>query len=116
MPFIRRRVTKTGTISTALVETYRDGSKVRHRILANLHGAESLTVALGRLAAERDRLRKERQGLEPNRVAAEEFYETMTIATLNGHQWTAEQRKEIDDLLKRRKRILKRVAEVDTAL
>ena len=40
-------------ISTALVESYRQDGKIRHRLIANLHGAESLVAAVGRLAAER---------------------------------------------------------------
>lgn len=116
MAFVRKRTTKTGVISTALVESYRKDGKPRHRVLANLHGAESLTVALGRLAAERDKLRKERQQLEPNIEPAEEFYRVMTGATMAGQVWSAEERKEIDQLLKQRKRLLKRVAEIDARL
>jgi len=117
MAFIRRRITKTGAVSTALIEAFRsrDG-KPRHRLVANLRGAESLTVALGRLAAERDKLRKERQQLEPDVGHAEEFYRVMTGATIAGHVWSAEERKEIDRLLKQRKRLLKRVEKIDARL
>jgi len=117
MAFIRRRITKTGVVSTALVESYRgsDG-KPRHRLIANLHGAETLTAALGRLAALRDRLRNERVGLESERPDAEKFYETVTLDTLHGRVWSAAEGKEIDPLMKARKRLLKRLAEIETEL
>jgi hypothetical protein len=117
MAFVRRRTTKTGVISTALVESYRDkDGKPRHRILANLHGADSLPEALGRLAAERDRFRKERATLEPDLAASEEFYSVFTGATMDGHVWSADERKEIDRLLRTRRRIRKRAAEIDARL
>ena len=49
-------------ISTALVESYRQDGKIRHRLIANLHGAESLVAALGWLAAKNEAVRKERGG------------------------------------------------------
>jgi hypothetical protein len=116
MAFVRKRTTKTGAISTALVESYRKDGKPRHRVLANLHGAESLTDALGRLAAERDKLRKEREQLEPDIKGAAQFYDTFTGATINGHAWTQEERKEIDRLLRMRRRVLKRANEIDARL
>jgi len=116
MAFIRKRTTKNGVVSTALVESCRKDGKPRSRVLVNLHGAESLTVALGRLAAKRDKLKKDRAGLEPDRAAAEEFYEIFTSATMAGRVWTIEERKEIDGLLRRRRRLLKRVAKIDTEL
>ena len=66
MAFIRKRTTRRGVISTALVESYRQDGKIRHRLIANLHGAENLVAALGRLAAEREAVRKERAELEPS--------------------------------------------------
>ena len=117
MAYIKRRTTKSGDLSTALVESYRnEAGKPRQRILANLHGAESLVAALGRLAAERDRLRKERHQLEPDIPHMEKFYEVVTLNTLNGHRYGDEERKEIDLLMKARKRLLKRIAEIDAQL
>jgi DNA repair exonuclease SbcCD ATPase subunit len=116
MSFIRRRVTKTGVVSTALVESYRKDGKPRHRIIANLHGAETLETALGRLAAERDALRKERKPLEEERPHAERFYEIVTLNTLDGHIYSQDERKEIDRLMRKRKRLLKRLAEIDREL
>jgi hypothetical protein len=81
-----------------------------------LHGAETLTVALGRLAAKRDLLREERAKLEVDRPHADEFYENLTLETLQGRIWTTDERKQIDPLLKRRKRLLKRLAEIDEQL
>jgi hypothetical protein len=116
MAFVRRRITKTGQISTALVESYRgsSGGKPRHRLIANLHGAETLAAALGRLAALRDRLRKKRDQLDL--AAANEFYASFTQQTMAGRVWTVDERKDIDRLLKARKRLLKRVAEIDAQL
>jgi hypothetical protein len=52
MAFIRRRTTKTGAISTALVEPYRDAEgRPRQRLLANLHGEPDVLSALGKLTA-----------------------------------------------------------------
>jgi len=67
-------------ISTALVESYRQDGKIRHRLIANLQGAESLVAALGRLAAEREAVRKERAELESSIPHAEEFYQVITTA------------------------------------
>jgi hypothetical protein len=104
-------------LSTALVESYRNEvGKPRQRILANLRGAETLESALGRLAAEREQLRKERKQLEPDIEPAERFYEIVTLNTLNGHRYSDDERKEIDGLMKARKRLLKRVAEIDAEL
>jgi hypothetical protein len=117
MAFIRKRTTKTGALSTALVESYRDEfGRPRLRLLANLHGAETLEVALGRLAAERDRLRKQRGELEPYLPYAAKFYEVVTFNTLHGHRYSTEERQEIDKLMRQRKRQLKRVAEIDSRL
>ena len=66
MAFVRKRETKTGAVSTTLVEGYRDdGGRPRQRVLANLHGAETTLEALARLAAQRQELRKERAELAP---------------------------------------------------
>jgi hypothetical protein len=78
--------------------------------------AETTSAALGRLAALRDRLRKERAGLETEHPDAEKFYETVTLDTLHGRVWSAEERKQIDPVLKARNRLLKRVAKIDAEL
>jgi hypothetical protein len=114
MAFIRKRTTKNGIVSTSLVESYREGGRPKHRTIANLHGAETLAVALGRLAAERDKLRKERSQLEI--TEAEAFYEVFTAETLAGRVWNIEERKEIDRLLRLRKHRLRRAEQIDTRL
>src|SRR6478672_2127234 len=115
MAYVKRRTTKTGAISTTLVESYRDErGRPRQRILANLHGAEDTLHALARLAVHRDRLRKERKGLEPDIEPCEKFYEVVTLNTLHGHIYS--ERKEIDSILSARKKLLKRVAEIDSRL
>lgn len=54
--------------------------------------------------------------MEPDIEPAEKFYEAITLNTLHGHIYTADERREIDRLLKARKRLLKRVAEIDSRL
>jgi hypothetical protein len=61
MAYIRTRTTKAGSISTTLVQAYRDhAGRPRQRILANLHGEPDLLRALAKLtlmhAALRDQL------------------------------------------------------------
>jgi len=116
MAFIRKRTTRRGVISTALVESYRQDGKIRHRLIANLHGAESLVAAVGRLAAEREAVRKERAELESSIPHAEEFYQVITTAVRNGHVWSPDDRKEIDRLLRDRKRLLRRMTAIDKQL
>jgi hypothetical protein len=67
MAFIRRRTTRRGLVSTALVESYHGKSAIAlsQTFIANLHGAESLAAALGRLAAKNEAVRKKRAELEP---------------------------------------------------
>jgi len=117
MAYVRRRTTKTGAVSTALVESFRDTEgRPRQRLLANLHGAEDALHALARLAAQRERLRKERSGLEPGIEPYRRVYATVMLNTLHGHVYSPAQRKELDRGLKYRKRLLKRIAEIDSRL
>ena len=115
MAFIRKRTTKTGAVSTALVESYRgEDGKPRHRIIANLHGAETLAAALGRLAAERDGLRKERAQIAPHIEWAKDWasHEDELIEMVLG----VEGRKTAEGHLREAKRLLKRVAKIDSRL
>ena len=121
MAFIRKRITKIGAVSTALGESYRDGGKVRHRLIANLHGAETLAIALGRLAAERDRLRKERAAQEPDLESARQFHKMVFLAGVAGDRYgdfdmekTTPQK--VEQCYKKAEQILKRVAEIDSRL
>jgi hypothetical protein len=123
MSFIRRRVTKTGVVSTALVESYRKDGKPRHRIIANLHGAETLETALGRLAAKRDALRKERaQWPDSELEAARWIHKTIFLAELRGDRYHPEEfvntitPEEIDRQYRACGKTLKRVAEIDREL
>jgi len=117
MPFVRVRKTKTGVVSTVLVESYEDDNgRPRHRVLASLHGCEDTAHAMARLAAHRDCLRKERAELEPNVEPVERFYQTITLNTLHGHVYSVEDRNDIDRLLKARKRLLNRIAAIDRKL
>jgi hypothetical protein len=117
MAYVRRRTTKAEAVSTALVESYRDeNGRPRQRLLANLHGEPDTLRALAKLAARREVLRKEREVLGKEAGYANQFYETVTHNALHGHQYDADQRKEVDGLLKKRERLLQRLARVDRDL
>ena len=47
MAYVRKRTTKAGSVSTTLVESYRDETgRPRQRVLANLHGEPDTLRAL----------------------------------------------------------------------
>ncbi|MCH8917397.1 MAG: hypothetical protein IIC52_05015 [Proteobacteria bacterium] len=109
MAFVRQRKTKAGFISTALIESYRDGlGRPRQRILANLYGAPDTTVALAKLAAQRRLLRKENRTLTSDLEKAEEFYAAITRKTIAGQA--------IDHNFRVRARLLKRAAKIKADL
>jgi hypothetical protein len=117
MAYVKTRKLRSGAISTALVEAYRDEKgRPRQRILANLHGEPDALSALAKLAARRDALRKEQEKLAADSVHANQFYEIVTTKTLHGHQFDAAERKEIDHLMKARERLLKRMVVVEADL
>ncbi len=117
MAFVRKRETKAGSVSTTLVEAYRDeAGRSRQRVLANLHGADTILEALARLAAQRQELRKERAELAPEVKYAEEFYEVVMTSTAAGHKYSRDERKKIDPLLRARKKLLKRLGKVEALL
>jgi hypothetical protein len=63
MAYVKAR-TRGGSVSTALVEAYRDPQgRPRQRVLANLHGEPDLVSALAKLAARRADLQEERAEL-----------------------------------------------------
>jgi hypothetical protein len=112
MAFVRKR-----TASTTLVESYRDDrGRPRQRILANLHGEPDTLAALAKLAALRASLREELEPLVKERVEANQFYEIVTTNTLQGHRYSADERKEIDGLMRQRKRLLERIAKTERDL
>ena len=109
MAFVRQRKTKAGFISTALIESYRDGlGRPRQRILANLYGAPDTTVALAKLTAQRRLLRKENRTLTSDLEKAEEFYAAITRKTIAGQA--------IDHNFRVRARLLKRAAKIKADL
>ena len=117
MAFIRQRTTSSGSISTTLIEAYRDGvGKPRQRVLANLHGATTLLEALAKLAVQREGLRAEKVELGPDLKDAADFYEHVTAETLAGHRYSTEERKEIDRLMRARERDLRRARKADATL
>jgi hypothetical protein len=74
MPFVRRRTAKSGSISTALVEAYRDESgRPRQRILANLHGEPDTLRALAKLKYQQADLRKHRDSQWAEVQASNEY-------------------------------------------
>ena len=117
MAFVRRRNTKSGGLSTALVESYRDASgRPRQRILANLYGAETPLEALAKLAAQRERLRKERAFRQSELDGTAEDYKVVTMGGLQGHRFTPQERKKIDRFLSDRRRVEARIKKIDSAL
>jgi hypothetical protein len=122
MAFVRTRKKPHGpdeygdTISTTLLEAYRENGRVRQRILANLHGEPDTLSALAKLAAMRADLREERKALAENREHANEFYRIVTQTALQGGQYSAVDRESIDKALRERDRLLKRMTQVDAML
>ncbi len=117
MAFVRRRTTRAGGVSTTLVESYRDDTgRPRQRVLANLYGCATPLEALAKLATQRQALRKEKAEAEPELKAAKEFYTDVMTAQLEGRKFSVQERKEIDPLLRKRKRLLKRAENVASLL
>jgi hypothetical protein len=112
MVFVRMRGTTTG-----LIEAYRDeNGRPRQRLLANLHGEPDTLSALAKLAARRKALRTELDALRQDEVGADQFSAVFTGKVLAGHQCSAAERKEIDQRLRRRERLLARITEIEAAL
>jgi hypothetical protein len=117
MAYIRTRTKKAGTISSALVESFRDEQgRPRLRLLANLHGEPTLLRALARLAARREALRMERDELASQAIEANKFYEIATAEALQGRPFPEARRGEIRDLMRKRERLLRRIAQVEADL
>jgi len=75
MAFIRKRTSKNGKLSTALIEAYRDkAGRPCQRILANLHGEPDTLHALAKIAAMREGLRKEREWLAKQVADADQWF------------------------------------------
>ena len=117
MAHVRHRTTKAGSLSTALVESYRDDrGRPRQRTLANLYGAPDTMMALAKLAAQRERLKEEAGTLAPEVAKAEEIYAAITQNTLAGAKYNAAERQEIDRLLRLRTLLLKRTRKIKADL
>jgi hypothetical protein len=89
MAYVRRRITKAGTVSTALVEAYRDQhGRPRQRILANLHGEPDPLSALAKLAATHNSLSslREEDRAEPSNEGAGFVLVTERALTKYGHR------------------------------
>lgn len=118
MAFVRRRKTKGGGLSTALVEAYRDVDEgaPRQRVLANLYGCETPLLALAKLVVHEERLREEQAKLVPELRDADGFYKAITTAAFQGQKFSTKQRQEIDYMLRQRKRMKKRLPTVTKLL
>ncbi len=117
MAFVRRRTTASGGICTTLVESYRDADgRPRQRILANLYGEATPLEALAKLAAHREQLREKKAGFDQDLKGADNFYRSFTTSSLGGHEFSAEQKKEIDRLLPAREWLKRRAEKVDVTL
>ena len=104
MTHITRRTTKAGSLSTALVQSYRDEQgRPRQRLLANLHGETDLLRALAKLAALREALRKERA--EPSE-ALEKFDEIVCARPIE----------ELDGIVRARDRTMDWLKKIDNEL
>ncbi len=99
------------------MESYRDDTgRPRQRVLANLYGCATPLEALAKLGTQRQALRKEKAEAEPELKAAKEFYTDVMTAQLEGRKFSVQERKEIDPLLRKRKRLLKRAEKVASLL
>ena len=117
MAFIRKRTTKNGVVSTALVEAYRSGGKPKHRIIANLHGATTLAEAVGRLAAKRDRLKKERAALAADEPHVRELLQAVHENTyVRGITYTGDELRKVKRLQRQANRLLRRLPEIDAEI
>ncbi len=117
MAFVRQRKTKSDGVSTALVEAYRDvNGRPRQRLLANLYGAATPLEALAKLAAQRERLRKEKGTLESEMAGSADYYKAITGLSMRRHRFSPVERKDIDRFLSARSRVIKRRKTVDAAL
>ena len=89
MAYIRQRTTKAGSVSTTLVESYRDEmGRPRQRILANLHGEPDTLRALAKLAVTHDllfRLREEEHA-DPDKQGAGFVLITERALTKHNHR------------------------------
>ena len=113
MAYVKIRRRHLAAVSTALVEAYRDQKgRPRQRVLVNLHGELDPLSALAKLAARRDDLQKEAAEV----VDANKFYEVVTLNSLQGKQYTAPQRREIDALMRKRDRLLARMPKIEADL
>jgi hypothetical protein len=84
MAHIRQRITKAGSVSTALVESYRDArGQPRQRLIANLHGESDTLRALARLAVQRDALRQQRKELASGKAFDDRTGEVIDAASAN---------------------------------
>ena len=64
----------------------------------------------------RESLRKEQEKLAAQQPHADKFYEVVTLATLDGRQYSATERKEIDQLMRQRRRLLDRLKDIEVRL
>ncbi len=121
MAFIRKRQAGGGgfiglvepAVSTTLVESYRDAEgRPRQRVLANMHGEETTLAALAKIAAMRDRLRKEKADLDNDQTQFRPTYESWMQAIGTGCSLTKTEKRTCDKVVKIWKTMQKRPGEI----
>ena len=85
----------------------------RHRVSSR---AATPLEALAKLAALRERLRKEKGALESEITGSADYYKAITGLGLQGYRFSPADRKEIDRFLSARNRVIKRLKIIDAAL
>lgn len=104
-------------MSTALVESYRDADgRPRQRILANLYGTEAPLEALAKLAAQRERLRKEKAFRQSELDDSAENYKVIALGALHGRRFSPAKRKKMNRFLWERGSVEARIKEIESGL
>ena len=122
MAFIRKRRTSSGNLSAALVEPYRDSAgRPRQRVLANLYVCETTLEALAKLSAQRQRLRQERGQIasmlkQTDEWAAAAINIAADSAKARQLDLSPQERRELGEILKGRKKAKARLARIETLL
>ena len=123
MAFVRKRGHEgpggpfASTLSTTLVESYRNAQgRPRQRVLANLHGEKTTLAALAKIAAIRASLREEKSDLDKAWDHLEPIYQDWMQAIGLGHRLTKDDKHKVDKIVKMRKTMQKRAAEIETRL
>ncbi len=124
MAFVRKRKAGDGlmglgeaTLSTTLVESYRDAEgRPRQRVLASMHGEKTTLSALAKVAAIRANLREEKADLDKAQAQLAPIYEDWMQAIGTGHRLTKDDRRKCDRVVKMRQDMQIRAGEIESRL